>query len=151
MHSITEHSRILCFLLVLFVCLCLGQCLAEATQAAAPATTAPSASGTEVKAGLTIEKRDLTAAADTFEIAPDAKIYAWVKVRDVAPDSKVTIAFKKGDKVAFSKEIAVPSIPYRIYAYKTFRKGDGGAWTIVVSGPDGKELGSTALKVTIKE
>ncbi len=133
------------FLIALLMCLVIGPSLAAAEQGAA------SAGGTEIKAGLGVEKLELTGAADSFEIAPDTKIYAWARVRDVAADSKVTLAFKSGDKVAFSKEITVPSTPYRIYAYKTFRKGDTGDWTIVVSGPDGKEIASSSFKVTLKE
>lgn len=150
MHRITRNHWMICFLAVLIGCLGIGQCLAAATQAATPAKKVPSSSGTEVRAGLGVENLDLTGAAESFEIAPDTKIYAWAKVRDVAAGSNVTVAFKKGDKVAYSKEIAVPSVPYRIYAYKTFRKGDEGDWNLVVSGPDGKELGSMAFKVSVK-
>lgn len=150
MHNITRNHRMICLLLVLTGCLIVGQCLAAPTQAAAPAPKASSASGTEVRAGLGVENLDLTGAAESFEIAPDTKIYAWAKVRDIAAGSNVTVAFKKGDKVAYSKETAVPSVPYRVFSYKTFRKGDEGDWSIVVSGPDGKDLGSVAFKVSLK-
>jgi len=140
----------ICLLLVLTGCLIVGQCLAATTQAASPAQKAPSASGTQVQAGLGIENLELSGATESFEIAPETKIYAWAKVRDVAAGSNVTVAFKKGDKVAYSREVPVPSVPYRIYAYKTFHKGDEGDWNIVVSGPDAKELGSTAFKVSFK-
>ncbi len=150
MGNVMEKCRILPVLLVLAVGFSVGQCLG-ALQTAAPAKSASSAAGSEVKAGLGVEQLELTGAADSFEIAPDTKIYAWARVRDVAADSKVTIAFKSGDKIAYSKEITVPSAPYRVFAYKTFRKGDAGDWTIVVSGPDGKEIGSTNFKVAFKE
>ncbi len=146
----TGNGRMLSLFLMISVVLCLGFDAAWPAQTASPAKDT-SSSTTEVKVGLGVDKLELTGAADSFEIAPDVKIYAWARVRDVAADSKVTIAFKSGDKVAYSKEFTIPSTPYRIYAYKTFRKGDAGDWTIAVSGPDGKDLGSTAFKVTLKQ
>ncbi len=107
------------------------------------------ASQTELKAGLGVEKMELTGASDSFKIAPDTKIYGWARVKDVAAGSNVTIVFKQGDREAFKKEISVPSVPYRIYAYKTFRANDGGDWTAVVIGSGGKEIASTAFKVEI--
>ncbi len=144
------NRRMLCSLLMLSIFFCIGLSIAFAAQAATTAKKTPSPSGTEVKAGLGVDKLELTGAADGFEISPDTKIYAWARVRDIAADSKITIAFKNGDKVAYSKEFTVPSTPYRIYAFRTFRKGDGGDWSIVVSGTDGKDLGSTAFKVSLK-
>jgi hypothetical protein len=150
MHNVTGSKWMFFFPLALFA-LCTGPCLAAAAQASSPANSSTASDTTEVKAGLGVEKLELTGAADTFEVAPDTKIYAWARVQGISPDSQVTIAFKSGDRIAYSKELTVPSTPFRIFAYKTFRKGDGGDWTAVVSGPDGKELGSTSFKVSIKE
>jgi hypothetical protein len=111
-----------------------------AKQAAAPAT--------ELKAGLGLENMELTEAADSFKVAPDTRIYAWARVKGVAPGS-VTLAFKKGDKEVYRKEITIPSVPYRINAYRTFRAADGGDWKIVLTGADGKEIASTDIKVEI--
>lgn len=112
------------------------------------ASSAP-ASATEVKVGLGVENMDLSGASDAFKIAPDTKIYAWARVRGIAPGTSVTVAFSKGDKEVFRKEIPVPSVPYRIFSYRTFRSADAGDWKVVVAGADGKELASTAFKVDI--
>ena len=118
-----------------------GAIPAAAQQAAAPAT--------ELKAGLGIEKMELTEPADSFKVAPDTKIYAWARVRGIAAGSSVALAFRKGDKEVYRKEITIPSVPYRINAYRTFRAADGGDWKIVLSGADGKEIASTDIKVEI--
>ncbi len=136
---------------LLFACLGIVLTAAAYGQATAPAKSAAAASGTELKAGLGVEKMELTGAAESFDIAPDTKIYAWSRVRDVAAGSTVSIAFKKGDKEGFRKEFTIPSTPYRVNAYKTFRAGDDGDWDLIVAGPDGKELASTKIKVTIKK
>ncbi len=107
------------------------------------------AASTEVKAGLGIENLELTGASDSFKIAADTKIYGWSRVKDVSPGSSVVLAFKKGDKEIYRREVSVPSVPYRINAWRTFRAGDAGDWKLVVTGADGKELGSTSFKVEI--
>lgn len=112
------------------------------------AATAP-ASGTEVKAGLGIEKLDLTGAADSFKIAPDTKIYAWVRVTRSADVGNIAIGFSRGGKEVYSKQISVPSVPYRVFAFRTFRSGDAGDWKVSVAGADGKELAATTFKVEI--
>ena len=148
MHDIGRNGKPHLVTLVLLTCLCGGLCLGQAKKASTPAT--PSASETEVKVGLGVEDLNVTGAADSFEIAPDTKIYAWGRVTGVAAGSNVTVAFKKGDKAAHSKEIPVPSVPYRLYAFKVFHKGEEGDWTAVFTGPDGKELGSASFKVAFK-
>ena len=115
----------------------------EQQAAAAPA------SATEVKVGLGIENLDVTGASDSFNIAPDTKVYGWARVRDVAADSAVSIIFKKGDKEVYKKEVTIPSVPYRINAYRTFRSWDAGEWTLSIVGPGAKELASTTFKVEI--
>jgi hypothetical protein len=120
-----------------------------ASLAASTPAEQQAASPTELKAGLGIEKMDLTGAADSFKVAPDTKIYAWARVKGVAAGSSVSLAFKKGDKEIYRKEITIPSVPYRINAYRTFRSGDAGDWKIVLAGADGKELASTDFKVEI--
>jgi hypothetical protein len=114
----------------------------------ASTTAAPSM---EVKAGLGIENLDLTGASDSFKIAPDTKIYAWTRVKGVAPGSAVSIAFKKGDKEVYRKEVTVPSVPFRLNTFRTFRAGDAGDWTIAVTGSDAKELAATTIKVEINK
>ena len=115
------------------------------------AQAAPAASETEAKVGLGIEKLDLTGASDSFKIAPDTRIYGWARVRGVEPGSNVSLVFNKGDKEVYKKEVAIPSVPYRINAYRTFRSGDSGDWKVSIIGPDGKELASTAFKVEVTQ
>jgi hypothetical protein len=107
------------------------------------------ASGSEVKAGLGIENLDLTGAAESFNIAPDTRIYAWARIAGNADVGNVAIVFSKGGKEVYSKQISVPSVPYRIFAYRTFRAGDAGEWKVSLAGADGKELAATAFKVEI--
>ena len=112
--------------------------------------TAPAAaSSMEVQVGLGIENLELTGASDSFKVAADTKIYGWARLKNVAPGSSIVMAFKKGEKEVYRKEVSVPSVPYRIHTYRTFRSGDSGDWTLVVSGADGKELASTPFKVGI--
>jgi len=110
---------------------------------------AAAASSAEAKVGQGIENLELTGAAESFNIAGDTKLYGWARLKDVAPGSSVIMAFKKGDKEVYRKEISIPSVPYRIHTYRTFRAGDSGEWTFIVAGADGKELGSTTFKVEI--
>jgi hypothetical protein len=123
-----------------------------ATPAAAPEKAAAKAeSKAEVKVGTAVEKKELTGAAEEFKVAPDTKLYAWAKVSGLAADSKVTLAFFKGDKEAFKKELTVGGTSWRVNAYKTFREGDGGDWTAKLLGADGAELASVKFKVEIQK
>jgi len=126
-------------------------CLTSAHAVPGFAQAAPQAatSATELKAGLGIEKMEVTGAADSFKVAPDTKIYAWARVNGVAAGSSVKLAFKKGDKEVYGKEVTIPSVPYRINAYRTFRAADAGDWKIVLTGADDKEIASMDIKVEI--
>jgi len=106
---------------------------------------APSA---ELKVGLDIEKLEVKGASESFKVAPGTKIYAWTKVMGCA-NSKVTFAFLRGDKKVFTQELAVPRSPHRTNAYRTFRAGDAGAWTVKLLAEDGKELASASFKVEL--
>ncbi|HEU4952653.1 MAG TPA: DUF2914 domain-containing protein [Holophagaceae bacterium] len=112
-------------------------------QAPAPAPTA------DVKTGLGVEHYELTGAATEFKVAPDTKIYAWAKVTGVT-DGTVTVVFLKDGQEKARQELKVPHSPYRTHAYRTFRKGDGGAWTVKVIGADGTALGSADFKVEVE-
>jgi len=114
----------------------------QATEAAAPAA--------EVKVGLGIEKMELTGESAAFKVAVGTKIYVWTKVSGCA-DTKITIAFHKGDKVSSKQELNVPRSPYRTNAYRTFRAGDEGEWVAKVIGADGKELGAVPFKVELEK
>ena len=103
----------------------------------------------EVKMGTGIEKFELTGESADFKVAPDTKIHAWVKVTGIT-DGAVTVVFLKGDKEMSKQDLKVPHSPYRTHAYRTFRKGDDGAWSVKVVGADGAALGSADFKVAIE-
>lgn len=109
------------------------------------------AAKTELKVGTGVESKEISGAATEFKIAPDTKLFAWAKVTGVPADGKVTLAFFKGDKEAFKKELTVGGSPWRVNAYKTFRAGDAGDWTAKLLGPDGAELAATGFKVEIQK
>jgi hypothetical protein len=132
---------LLCFSAVIAV----GASAAIWAKAPAAATKAASA---EVKAGLGIEKYEITGEADHFKVAPDTKIYAWTKVSGLE-NSKITFAFTKGEKVVFQQELPVARNSHRTNAYRTFRQGDDGEWVVKVLDPGGAVLGSVTFKVEI--
>lgn len=103
----------------------------------------------EVRVGTGVEKMELQGEAKAFKVAAGTKLWAWTKVNDLA-DAKISVVFEKGGKAVSKQELQVPRKAYRTYAYRTFRKGDGGAWTAKVQGPDGKELGSAAFTVDVE-
>jgi hypothetical protein len=57
--------------------------------------------------------------------------------------------FSKGDRTS-KQELKVPRSPYRTNAYRTFRTGDEGSWTVKVLATDGAELGTAAFTVGIE-
>ncbi|MFI5181074.1 MAG: DUF2914 domain-containing protein [Thermoanaerobaculia bacterium] len=122
----------------------------EAAKPAAPAAAAPApaATGLEVKLALAIENKDPKDPAASFKVADGTKIYAWTRV--TGESGEVTIAFRKGDNDVWMQKLAVPSVPYRTNAYRTFRKGDAGDWMAVVRDAAGKGLGSAPFKVEIE-
>ena len=109
------------------------------------------AAKTELKVGTSVEGRDIVGAAEEFKIAPDTKLFAWAKVSGLAAEGKVTLAFVKGDKEAFKKELTIGGSPWRLNAYKTFRAGDAGDWVAKLLGPDGAELATAKFKVEIQK
>jgi len=110
---------------------------------------AQSAPKAEVKTGLGIEKYEITGESSDFKVAPDTKIHAWVKVTGVT-DGSVTVVFLKDGQEKSKQELKVARSPYRTHAYRTFRKGDDGAWTVKVVGADGAVLGSADFKVALE-
>lgn len=103
----------------------------------------------EVKTGLGIEKYEVTGESSDFKVAPDTKILAWVRVSGIT-DGGVTVVFLKDGQEKSKVDLKVPHSPYRTRAYRTFRTGDDGAWTVKVVGADGMALGSADFKVTIE-
>lgn len=103
----------------------------------------------EVKTGLGIEKYEVTGESSDFKIAPDTKIHAWIRVTGIT-DGSVTVVFLKDGQEKSKMDLKVPHSPYRTHAYRTFRKGDDGAWTVKVVGPDGMALGSAEFKVAME-
>lgn len=114
---------------------------ATALQAADPAA--------ELKVGLGIEKMEIADASETFKVAPDTKIYAWTRVSGLE-GATVTLSFQKDGKAVFQKDLEVPHSPYRTNAYRTFRAGDNGSWTVKALDKEGKELGSTTFTVEVQ-
>lgn len=110
---------------------------------------AQSAPKAEVKTGLGIEKYEVTGESSDFKVAPDTKIHAWVRVTGIT-DGSVTVVFLKDGQEKSKQDLKVAHSPYRTHAYRTFRKGDDGAWTVKVVGADGAALGSADFKVAIE-
>ena len=131
----------------------LGQPASPATpkviEKPAPEAAKPAAPGAELKTCLAIENREARDPSSSFKVAAGTKIYAWTRIVR-AETGKVTIAFRKGEQDVFTRELSVPSVPFRTNAYKTFRKGDAGDWTAVVRDASGKELALSAFKVEIE-
>ncbi|MDP1830620.1 MAG: DUF2914 domain-containing protein [Geothrix sp.] len=128
------------FLLPLFACVALA--------AQAPAPKAETNASAEVKVGTAVEKMEIQGEATAFKVAAGTKIYAWTRVAGAA-DSTITVVFAKGDRTS-KQELKVPRSPYRTNAYRTFRKGDEGSWTVKVLAADGAELGTAAFTVEIQ-
>ena len=125
--------------------------LAQAPAAKPKAEPAPEATSVrphaEVKVGTGVEKMELAGEATDFKVAAGTKLYAWTKVWGAGDTA--TVVFSKGD-ASTKVELKVPHSPYRTHAYRTFRAGDGGSWTVKVLGADGTELGSAAFTVEIQ-
>jgi hypothetical protein len=113
-----------------------------------PEKSAP-APRAELKTCLAIENREAKDPSSSFKVATGTKIYAWARIAR-GEIGKVTIVFRKGEQDVFTKELPVPSVPYRTSAYKTFRKGDAGDWTVVVHDATGRELALSAFTVEIE-
>jgi hypothetical protein len=105
----------------------------------------------EAKVGTGIESKDVTGAAAEFKLPPDTKIYLWTKVSGIPMGGKVTLAFVRGEKTAYERELAVSGSPYRLHVYRTFRAGDSGEWTAKVLGPGGQELAAAKFQVEIQK
>jgi hypothetical protein len=88
---------------------------------------------------------ELQGESASFKVAAGTKIYAWTKVAGAA-DSAITVVFSKGERTS-KMELKVPRSPYRTNAYRTFRKGDEGSWTVKVLAADGAELGKADFTV----
>ena len=112
---------------------------------AAPTTIRPHA---EMKTGTGVEKLEVVGEASEFKVAAGTRIYVWAKVLGAA-DTTVTFVFSKGDRTS-KQELKVPRSPYRTNAYRTFRKGDEGEWTVKLMGDQEAVLGSTTFKVEIQ-
>ncbi len=121
----------------------------------APTPSGPTTKGStairphaELKLGTAVEKLEIVGETADFKVAAGTRIYVWAKVMGAA-DSTVTVVFTKGDKSS-KQELKVPRSPYRTHAYRTFRKGDEGEWTVKVMGAQDAELGSATFKVDLQ-
>ena len=119
-------------------------------QPAAAPTAAPTAirPHAELKTGTAVEKLEIVGETSEFKVAAGTRIYVWAKVMGAA-DTTVTVVFSKGDKTS-KQELKVPRSPYRTNAYRTFRKGDEGEWTVKLMGDQDAVLGSATFKVDIQ-
>ena len=119
-------------------------------QPAAAPTAAPTAirPHAELKTGTAVEKMEIVGETSEFKVAAGTRIYAWAKVMGAA-DTTVTFVFSKGDRTS-KQELKVPRSPYRTNAYRTFRAGDEGEWTVKLMGDQDAVLGSATFKVTIQ-
>ncbi len=102
----------------------------------------------ELKTGTGVEKMEIVGEGSAFNIAPDTRIYVWAKVMGVT-DGTVTVVFKQGDKTS-KQALKIPRSPYRTNAYKTFRKGDAGEWTVTLVGDQDAILGSATFTVALQ-
>jgi len=102
----------------------------------------------ELKTGTAVEKLEITGESSAFKVTAGTRIYVWAKVMGVA-DTAVTVIFSKGDKTS-KQELKVPRSPYRTHAYRTFRKGDDGEWTVKLIGDQEAVLGSATFNVEIQ-
>ncbi len=107
---------------------------------------APSA---EVKVGRGIEAMEVKEPSDSFKVPANTRIFVWTKVTGCA-DTRITISFFHDGKPIAKQELPVPRSPFRTYAYRTFRAGDGGSWTAKVTSQDGTELGAASFTVAIE-
>ena len=130
--------------------LLLAAFLVPAMLLAQPAPAAPTAirPHAEMKTGTGVEKLEVVGEASEFKVAAGTRIYVWAKVLGAA-DTTVTFVFSKGDRTS-KQELKVPRSPYRTNAYRTFRKGDEGEWTVKLMGDQEAVLGSTTFKVEIQ-
>jgi len=102
----------------------------------------------ELKTGTAVEKMEIAGEASAFKVAAGTRIYAWAKVMGAA-ETTVTFVFSKGDKTS-KQELKVPRSPYRTNAYRTFRQGDDGEWTVKLMGDQEAVLGEATFKVEIQ-
>jgi hypothetical protein len=102
----------------------------------------------ELKTGTGVEKMEIQGEAAEFKVAAGSRVYVWAKVMGAA-DTAVTFVFTKGDKTS-KQELKVPRSPYRTFAYRTFRKGDEGEWTVKLMGDQDAELGVATFKVEVQ-
>ena len=102
----------------------------------------------ELKTGTAVEKLEIVGESISYKVATGTRIFVWAKVMGAA-DSTVTFVFSKGDKTS-KQALKVPRSPYRTHAYRTFRTGDEGEWTVKLIGDQEAVLGTTTFKVEIQ-
>lgn len=102
----------------------------------------------ELKTGTAVEKMEIVGESSDFKVASGTRIFVWANVMGAA-DTAVTFVFSKGDKTS-KQELKVPRSPYRTHAYRTFRKGDDGEWTVKLIGDQEAVLGSATFKVEVE-
>lgn len=128
----------------------LSMALSLVASSALAQDAAPAPVTAEVRIGTAVANHEIQGEAASFTVAPDTRVYAWVKVSGAA-DSTVTVAFLKEGTEVSKVELSVPRSPYRTHAYKTIRAGDAGSWAASVRAADGTELTKVDFTVALGE
>jgi len=99
----------------------------------------------ELKVGTAVDNLELVGETTSFKVPPGTRLYVWAKVMGAA-DTTVSCVFTKGDRTT-KLSLKVPRSPYRTHAYRTFRKGDEGEWTVKLIGEQEAILGNATFRV----
>jgi hypothetical protein len=88
------------------------------------ATAAFAQGKAELKVGTAVEKYEITGASDSFQVAPNTRLYAGTKVSGVE-NAKITVVFLKDGKEASKVELNVPHARVQDDARRGQRRLDG--------------------------
>ena len=104
-----------------------------------------------MKVGTGVANHAIEGEAATFTVAAGTKLYAWAQLAGMTPGTALKIVWKRDGKEVSTSTLStpVPTARWRTHGYRTFRAGDGGAWTAVFMTQDGAELGSASFSVEI--
>jgi hypothetical protein len=96
-----------------------------------------------------VEKRVPTGLADVF--GTDAgTVWAWVAVENLGEPTKITMVWRRDDKVRSTLELSVGTSPrWRTWSRNHIRKFDAGEWTVDLYDTDGNLLDT--LEFTVRD
>ncbi len=93
-----------------------------------------------------LENREPVGAAETFP-ASAGKVYCFIEARDVAAESTLTVAWKRGGKEISRTELTLKAgARWRTHAFKTIA-GMPGAWEVALLDSAGKEIQTASFRV----